>query len=179
MRLARCAVLTLLVYAALGWAQTGPPHLSAHTVNGQQVVLRSNAASIAPSSSVRTLYQLHCMGCHQATGQGEPDGRIPDLRSIGAYLHLPGGREFLVRVPGIAGVGLSDTQVAQLINWLLENKARSWLPAQHQAYTAAEVQDLRRTPLVDVAAERERLVALGQRQGLPLSPVYSASARRH
>ncbi len=168
--------VAVLGWSALAWAQSsGAPHRMANTVSGQQVVLRPDAPSVAPSGAVHTLYQLHCMGCHQATGAGEPKGRVPDLRAIGAYLHLPGGREFLVRVPGITGVGLSDGQIAELINWLLATKSVAWLPAGHRPYSGEEVRRVRQVPLVEVASERERLVALGQRQGLPLVPLYTAA----
>lgn len=164
--------------ALLGLAGTGlcaaqaAVHRSVQGVTGQQVVLRADAASTAPVSSARAVYQLHCMGCHRPQAQGEPMGRVPDLRQMGAFLHLPGGREFLLRVPGLMGAGLNDGQVAEVVNWLLQSAAQAWVPQTHRPYSTAEVQWARQNSLRDVAGERARLVALAQAQGLPLHPIY-------
>ena len=52
-------------------------------------------------------YMLHCRGCHLADGTGSP-GAVPSLTGLfGKFLWVPGGREYLVRVPGSAKSPLS------------------------------------------------------------------------
>jgi hypothetical protein len=60
------------------------------------------AAAGARGADPRVDYMLQCQGCHLADGSGAP-GAVPDLRgSLGRFLGVPGGREYLVRVPGAA-----------------------------------------------------------------------------
>jgi len=55
-------------------------------------------------------YAVTCQGCHRADGAGTP-GTVPALAgSVGKFLRVPGGREFLVRVPGVAQAPLDDTR---------------------------------------------------------------------
>ena len=66
-------------------------------------------------------YMLNCQGCHQADGRGL-QGSVPDMRNfVGKFLDTPGGREFLVQVPGSANSPLSDAALAELLNWILIN----------------------------------------------------------
>lgn len=135
---------------------------------GQQVAPRAGAESVAPTTSVRSLYVAHCAGCHGMDASGSKLGQVPDMRRLGNFLRLSGGREFLVQVPGVMGSGLNDVQVAEVSNWLLATLAKDSVPASHQLYTAAEIARLRAKPLVDVAATRQGLVAQGQRLGVPI-----------
>ncbi|MEJ6001221.1 c-type cytochrome [Paucibacter soli] len=126
---------------------------------GRQAPPRANAESVAVTSSVRSLYIVHCAGCHGMDGAGSALGNVPDMRRLGNFLRLEGGREFVVSVPGVMGSGLSDQQVAEVTNWVLGGMARASLPEGHQPYGAAEVRRARATPLLDVAGERARLKA--------------------
>ena len=101
-----------------------------------------------------TNYALNCQGCHLADGSGTP-GKVPALAgSLGRFLRVPGGREFLVRVPGVAGARLDDASLAALLEWTIAR----FDPTEHAPYTAAEVGHLRAQPLVDVTSERRRLL---------------------
>lgn len=149
------------------WAQD-KLHRSLHTVTGHQVVLRPDAPTLAKVSSVRSLYVLHCAGCHGLDGQGTYSAKVPDLRHMGQFLSWPGGRGYLLRVPGVMGSGLDDTEVAAVLNWLLGGMARQSRPTDEPPYAVAEVSQARRTPLSDVMAERRRLEALlGAPSGVP------------
>ena len=76
------------------------------------VFIGLTAAARAEQDS-RTLYALHCMGCHQRHGEGH--GTVPELRGfVGNFLKVPGGREFLVQVPGVAQSGLTDDEINSL-----------------------------------------------------------------
>ena len=46
-------------------------------------------------------YMLHCQGCHGPDGSGAR-GAVPSFRGeVAKFLRVPGGREYLLRVPGI------------------------------------------------------------------------------
>lgn len=101
-------------------------------------------------------------------GAGSSIGNVPDMRRLGQFLQLPGGREFIIQVPGVMGSGLNDEEVAKVTNWVLAYLAPGSTPPNHQPYDAAEVQRARQTPLLDVAAKRAKLVRLAQDNGIAL-----------
>ena len=87
------------------------------------------------------------------------EGRVPRLRgSVGKFLRVKGGREYLIRVPGVATTPLDDAALAELMNWLLQEFSAAELPADFAPYTAAEVASLRRRPLNDVESVRAGLL---------------------
>lgn len=121
-------------------------------------VLSLLAAAPAAAETARVLYMLHCQGCHLADGAGKP-GEVPSLvGTLGRFPTVPGGRAYLVQVPGSAHSPLDDAELASVLNWMvarfaLEADAAAFLP-----YDAAEVAAHRANPLVDVAAARTELL---------------------
>ncbi len=77
---------------------------------------------------------------------------------VGNFLHVPGGRDFLVRVPGSANAALDDAALAELLNWILVTMSPAELPPDWTPYTAGEVRELRAAPLREVEKVRARLV---------------------
>jgi mono/diheme cytochrome c family protein len=103
-------------------------------------------------------FQLHCMGCHLADGSGE-DGRVPSIRrSLVLFSTSHEGREYVIRVPGVAQSPLSDAQTAALLNWMARNLSDLPLPSGFTDYSAAEVKRFRAHPLAQVSATRARLL---------------------
>lgn len=103
-------------------------------------------------------YSRNCQGCHLASGRGIP-GLVPDFVDfVGYFAHLPEGRAFLIRVPGVAQAPLDDERLARVLNWMLAAYSRAQLPADFQPFTADEVRRLRSDVLTAVSVERERLV---------------------
>jgi hypothetical protein len=99
-------------------------------------------------------YVLHCQGCHQAGGLGLA-GSVPRLKdSVARFVSLPGGREYLSRVPGVAQSQLDDAALARLLNWLVAYFDADHLAADFRPFTAEEVAPLRRRPLVDASVVR-------------------------
>jgi len=105
-------------------------------------------------------YQLQCMGCHHADGAGET-GRVPSIRrTLVLFSGLPEGREYLLRVPGVAQAALSDQDLATLMNWMVRNLSDVPLQQNFVEFTTAEVGTARRQPLAAVEAQRTRLLDL-------------------
>jgi hypothetical protein len=116
------------------------------------------ASSGATASPPRQDYVLHCMGCHRADGSGAPE-RVPPLAGVARFLRVPGGRAFLIQVPGVAHAPLDDAAVAALLEWMLRAFDPDGVPGDHVPYTAEEVARHRATPLLDADATRRALLA--------------------
>ena len=115
------------------------------------------AAPTAYAYEPRINYMLQCMGCHTPDGSGEP-GRVPSVKeTLVPFAASPDGRRFLVQVPGASQSTLSDAELAELLNWMVQNLS-SARPTGFESFTAAEVARYRRTPLVAVAAARATLI---------------------
>jgi mono/diheme cytochrome c family protein len=105
-------------------------------------------------------YMLHCRGCHGPDGRGIAEG-APSLRDfVGKFLWVPGGREYLVQVPGTAQSELSDARTAAVLNWMVYEFSPNEVPPDFAQYTEAEVGPLRRRPLTDVVRVRRALTEI-------------------
>lgn len=105
-------------------------------------------------------YILKCQGCHRPDGSGD-DHSNPAMRGVVArFLGVPGGREFLGRVPGVATTNLDDRRLANLVNWTLYRFDPAHIPAGFAPYTPEEIGRLRANPIrLDRVETRARLVA--------------------
>lgn len=157
----------LLVFAA-SLAQAGAALAlgGQQTTLGRQVMARPDAPSVATTTHARASYVLHCAGCHGVDGAGLPQSYVPGLQRLGDFLRLPGGRDFVIKVPGVMGSGLDDAQVAEVANWVFDTIAKDSVPTNHTPYDKSEIARARALPLVDVAAERTRLQERARQQGL-------------
>jgi mono/diheme cytochrome c family protein len=103
-------------------------------------------------------YALNCQGCHRADGAGTP-GSVPPLAgSVARFLTVPGGREYLVQVPGVAQAPLDDAALAAVVNWMLDRFDEPHVPATFTPYGPEEIGRLRAHPLTDVEGTRRRLL---------------------
>ena len=68
--------------------------------------------------------------------------------------------EYLVQVPGVALSSLSDQDITDVLNWMLEKFGPIEQARQSAPYTAVEVANLRKQPLADVTSKRADLMAL-------------------
>jgi len=103
-------------------------------------------------------FQVHCMGCHLGDGSGQP-GRVPSVRrSLVRLSSFAEGREYVIRVPGVAQSPLSDEETAALLNWMVRNLSDLEVPAGVADYSAAEVARSRHRPLAQVKALRAQLL---------------------
>ncbi len=132
-------------------------------LDGKNVLAQAPAVAIdkkqpqALQGNPQQHYMLHCQGCHLADGSGLP-GSVPSMQNfVGKFLAVPGGREYLVQVPGSSQSSLSDAQLARLLNWLLPRMSTPDL--DFQPYSATEVHQLRTRPLLNIPATRAALVS--------------------
>lgn len=122
-------------------------------------------AGVADPQRAWQNWTLNCQGCHRFDGSGS-DATAPGIAgTVAKFLHVPGGREYLIRVPGVATSPLSDADLAEVVNWMLWRFDKEHLPSDFRPYTAAEIAPLRARPL--------RLEASGMRRAL-LSKVEAA-----
>jgi len=109
-------------------------------------------------------YMLHCQGCHLADGSGS-EGAVPSLAGVARFATLPGGRAYLIGVPGSAQAPLDDGELAAVLNWMLAAFSPQEVVDRLVPFDAEEVSRLR-IPLTDVKAVRAGLVAeLRRREG--------------
>lgn len=130
----------------------------------------ASEAGVEPIAGTRLAYVLHCMGCHLEDGSGAP-GRVPSLVGVGRFLRVPGGRDYLLRVPGVAQAPLDDAALAALLDWLLARFDPAAAAAPGFApFRAAEVARARALPLADAEAARRALLAELGAAGDPAEP---------
>ena len=108
----------------------------------------------------RQNWMLECQGCHRPNATAT-DGATPALAGFAArFLSVPGGREYLSRVPGVANATISDRDLAELLNWTLYRFDQAHVPAGFRPYTAKEVGQWRQKPLrTEASSVRRNLVS--------------------
>jgi hypothetical protein len=117
------------------------------------------AATPACTESPRNLYTLNCWGCHRSNGEGVA-GTAPPLINAADFLRVPGGREYLIRVPGVSQSMLDDADTALVMNWILETFSKGRVPADFRPFTAAEIHHARTEPhLFDITEIRTQLLS--------------------
>jgi len=104
-------------------------------------------------------WTLNCQGCHRPDGTGS-EATAPSLAgTVAKFLAVPGGREYLGRVPGVATSPLSNDDLAEVLNWMLWRFDAPHIPADFTPYTAAEIGTLRTQPLrIEASSVRKELL---------------------
>lgn len=116
-------------------------------------------------------YQLQCAGCHLGDGSGSAANDTPRMKDfVGNFLKVPGGREFLVRVPGMSQSALNNAQLADLLNWLMreDGMAGKSVPEDYQPYSAEEVAALRAKTMLNLPGTRGELIKAMRAQGIAI-----------
>ncbi len=149
----------------------GLPALRAALV-GAGALLQAGATA---AEQPQVHYMLHCQGCHLADGSGA-SGAVPSLRDqIGRFVTVPGGREYLVRVPGSAQSSLSDAELAAVLTWMIRAFGPAEIAATLEPFSSEEVARHRNPPLAEVDSVRRELLGRieagpGAPPGAPESP---------
>lgn len=125
---------------------------------GALALLVAGAASAGAAADPHVDYMLECQGCHGADGAGHA-GSVPALRDqVASFLRAPGGREYLIRVPGSAQAPLDDAELAAVLNWIVRRFGPAEAVADFTPFSAAEVARHRAHPLIDVEPLRRELL---------------------
>lgn len=120
---------------------------------GLALLLMSNSVFAA---SPRINYLLYCSGCHRVNGEGKAPN-VPTLRGeLGDMLSVSMMRSYLVRIPGASQAPITDSELAEVINWVLDEFNAQTLPANYEPYTDTEVSQARRNVLADPLSYREK-----------------------
>ncbi len=117
-------------------------------------------------SEVAEDFSRNCQGCHRADGAGACRS-VPRIRDfVGLFTRVPGGRDYLLRVPGVVWAMLDDARLARVLNWMLVSYSREQLAPDFRPFTEEEVRAARERPLANVLEVRSRLIAELQRRAL-------------
>jgi hypothetical protein len=129
-----------LILAGLIWAAPSPAQAPAAAATDVP-------AGVANPQRAWQNWTLNCQGCHRPDGTGSA-GTAPSLAgTVSRFLSVPGGREYLGRVPGVATSPLPDADLAELMNWIFWRFDKEHLPADFVPFTAEELKLLRGRPL--------------------------------
>jgi hypothetical protein len=113
-------------------------------------------------------WTLNCQGCHRLDGTGS-DQTAPGIAgTVAKFLWVPGGREYLARVPGVAASPLGNEELAEVMNWMLWRFDADHLPSTFQPYTGAEIARFRTRPLrLEASQMRAELLRQAEASGPP------------
>lgn len=123
------------------------------------------APALAQERSAHTNYILRCVGCHGFDGMGSKVGGVPAFPgSIGALARSGDGRTYLLHVPGVVNSSLTNAEIAQVMNFILDR----WSEGAPK-FDTAEVDRRRATPVPDIVAMRREIGTELQREGVFLA----------
>ncbi len=120
----------------------------------------STAAPIPAINHTVSNYLQSCGGCHGIQGRSAI-GLVPQLRDrVGWFLCTPDGRDFIVQLPDVAFAGVSDQELADVLNFMMFDLGGASTPKSAKPYSAAEVKQLRESsPLrTGLRARRQEVV---------------------
>ncbi|MHB8477197.1 MAG: c-type cytochrome [Steroidobacteraceae bacterium] len=168
---ARLTPLTAVLLAAACWSMPGTS--ASNTADAAPTGGGAPAGVDAPLGvdNAQRAWQhwtLNCQGCHRPDGTGSA-GTAPSLAgTVARFLSVAGGREYLVRVPGVATSPLSNADLSEVMNWMLWRFDKEHLPANFQPYTAVEIGRLRAAPLrLEASQMRAELLERAEQSGAP------------
>jgi mono/diheme cytochrome c family protein len=118
-------------------------------------------ASIPDINHTVSNYLQSCGGCHGIQGVSAI-GLVPQLRNrVGWFLCTPEGRDYIVELPDVAFAGVSDQELADILNFMMFDLGGASTPKSAKPYSAAEVKQLREnsTLRTGVHARRQQVVA--------------------
>ena len=103
---------------------------------------------------------IHCMGCHAMDGNGLPP-EVPAFDStLGDIVGKPGGRAYLIQVPGASQSHMDDERLAKVLSWLLHPYVDEDLPPNFEDISTLEVNQFRSVTLKNPALDRARLLSV-------------------
>ncbi len=158
-------VRSVTLVAALSLASASFSMLSAGSAYADE---QSSPAGVEDPQRAWQHWTLNCQGCHRPDGTGS-SGTAPSLAgTVSRFLSVPGGREYLGRVPGVATSPLSDADLSEVMNWMLWRFDKEHLPANFRPFTAIEIGQLRGAPLrLEASQMRAELLEKADKSATP------------
>ena len=101
-------------------------------------------------------WMMNCQGCHGQNGEASVQRSVPSLDNLAAFQKIPAGREFLIRVPGVSHSPLSDSELANLLNWMV----RTMGGAKTMGGTMGPAVELPSAEVKQILFTREEVAAL-------------------
>lgn len=134
------------------------------------LLLAGTAFGQSAERTPTTNYVLKCIGCHLQDGTGQSSAGIPDfVGKVGVFASLPEGRAYLLHVPGVIGSSLSNKEIADLLNYVMEMYAGESLPVPYEPFSADEVATLRTTEVGNVVKYRRVVAAKLAESGIKVA----------
>ncbi|MNN30350.1 hypothetical protein D3C81_1439950 [compost metagenome] len=167
MRYLLIAGLMCAMAAPLALARAIPDPGQKHAPGNEE--LQKPIAQAGYSTPVN--YQLQCAGCHLGDGEGSAANDTPRMKNfVGNFLKVDGGRQFLVRVPGMSQSALNNAQLADLINWIMreDGMAGKSMPVNYQPYSEQEVAAIRKETMLNLPGTRAGLIAQMRAKGIAI-----------
>ena len=107
------------------------------------------------AASPRINYLLYCSGCHRPTGEGSPPN-VPTLHGeLGQMMSVHQMRGYLARVPGSNNAPISNGELTEVLNWILQEFNATTLPEGFKKLSEDEVSAARANLLADPNKYRE------------------------
>ena len=104
-------------------------------------------------------YQLQCMGCHGEDGAGL-EGQVPSLRNTLSKISTGAlGRDYVLRVPGVTQSTLSSAELAEVLNWAINEFSEAAMAKDVRPFTAVEVESARSRPLLEIGTTRAKVLS--------------------
>ena len=101
------------------------------------------------AASPRINYLLYCSGCHRPAGEGNPPN-VPTLHDeLGRMMSIEQMRGYLARVPGSAHAPITNAELTEVLNWMLEEFSANTLPENFKKLSVEEVTEARSQILAD------------------------------
>jgi len=157
-------IISLLLI--LGWVVQAEPVHARERPMLPQYWQPTGAQHVAPGRSPETNYLLRCSGCHGLDGTGTKAGGIPPFPGfIDVFFRDDESRLYLAHVPGLASANLTDAEIADVMNYVLERWGAATATHDVTPFSAEEITRLRATSVPDVVQLRrqitERLASSG------------------
>jgi mono/diheme cytochrome c family protein len=170
MRAAVSVVLCAAISFSVLGAGAGKAGAQSSAPDAAPVEKTSDAAPAGVDNPQRAWqhWTLNCQGCHRPDGTGST-GTAPSLAgAVARFLSVPGGREYLGRVPGVATSALSNADLSEVMNWMLWRFDKEHVPANFRPFTAAEIGQLRGAPLrLEASQMRAELLKKADESAMP------------
>ena len=141
---------------------TSAEEQASYGVDGHDKIVRK-------MSSAKSLYLLKCSGCHRADGGGAVEAGIPPFPGFIAPLaRNADGRVYIAHVPGVIGSRLSNEQLVDVLNYVIDEWAGEDA-ADTPRFTVEEFAALREVPVTNVVEYRRDVVAQMKEAGDPVA----------